>query len=289
MHTHVHNVLWRECGNVESESSLTAVSRDAEVAAAIVARRDGLLVVLSGAGMSQESGVPTFRDAQTGLWARYDPLELATLEAFRTHPARVFGWYVWRYQLVQRAQPNAGHYALAAMQRALDGAGAAGQSVLVVTQNVDGLHQRAGTTDVVELHGSLQSFRCLGAGHPYDATAIGEMAVPPDGEVDPPACPACGSPVRPGVVWFGEMLPQASLERAYRAARACAAMLVVGTSGVVYPAAALPEIALSRAIPVIEISPEPTALSPHVTLSWRATSGMALPLLERALAAPGGA
>jgi len=289
MHTGVHNGLWRGCGNVEVEGELTAGSREAELVAGLVAGHAGSLVVLTGAGMSQESGVPTFRDARTGLWARFDPMELATAQAFRAHASRVFGWYLWRCQLAQRAQPNTGHHALAGIQRAWSGPRASGRSLLLVTQNVDGLHQRAGMVDVVELHGSLRDFRCLDAGHPFDGALLRGLRVPADGMVEPPSCRVCGSPVRPGVVWFGEILPQERLERAYRAAGTCATMLVVGTSGVVYPAAALPEIALSLGIPVIEISPEPTALSPRASFTWRSTAAVALPQLEQALAASGGA
>ncbi len=239
------------------------------------------VVVLTGAGMSQESGVPTFRDAQTGLWARFDPMELATEEAFRRHPARVFGWYLWRYHLVRRVQPHAGHRALARLQH--EWGAVSRRAFLLVTQNVDGLHQRAGSADVVELHGSLGRFRCLDRGHPFDTARLVDLVVPDDGEVTPPACVECGSPVRPGVVWFGEQLPVPSLERAYDGARRCDLMLVVGTSGIVYPAAGLPEVAVRRGAPVIEISPQPTPLTPHVTLAWASTAAVALPQIQEAL------
>jgi NAD-dependent deacetylase len=244
----------------------------------------GSILVLTGAGMSQESGVPTFRDAQTGLWARYDPMELATEDAFRCYPERVFGWYLWRYRLVSRAEPNAGHKALARLQGGL--VHGEQTAFTVITQNVDGLHQRAGNKAVIELHGSLSRFRCLDRGHPFDPSGLADLATPEHGEVTPPPCDVCGSPVRPDVVWFGEVLPQEALEAAYACARSCDLVLVVGTSGVVYPAAGLPEVGLQRGIPVIEISPQPTSFTPHVTLSWASTAAIALPQLVTALRVP---
>ncbi len=262
---------------------VVSMSAEARHARELIAKA-GSILVLTGAGMSQESGVPTFRDAQTGLWARYDPMELATEDAFGRHPARVFGWYLWRYQLVSRAEPNAGHTALARLE---DGLVHGGPTVFtLVTQNVDGLHQRAGSRAVIELHGSLSRFRCLHRGHPFDPSRLADLAIPEHGEVAPPPCDVCGSPVRPAVVWFGEVLPQEALEAAHACARTCDLMLVVGTSGVVYPAAGLPEVGLHRGIPVIEVSPQPTAFTPHVTLSWASTAAVALPQLVTALRVP---
>ena len=235
------------------------------------------LVVVTGAGMSQDSGVPTFRDALTGLWSRYDPQELATETAFRRNPARVFGWYLGRWRQVRQAVPHAGHHALARMRSAFD-------ELLVATQNVDGLHLRAGSREVVELHGSLEAFRCLDGGHPYDADQLEDIAVPVTGEVEPPACRECGSPIRPGVVWFGEMLPALAVERAWSAAKACDAVLVVGTSAIVYPVAELPLIALRGQRPVIEINPERTPLSSEVHVWWSARAAIALPLLADRIA-----
>lgn len=260
-----------------------AVTEQARIAEGLFADATSVLV-LTGAGMSQESGVPTFRDAQTGLWARYDPTELATEEAFRRHPARVFGWYVWRYQVVSRARPHAGHAALSRLQRGLAPRGAG--AFTLVTQNVDGLHQRAGSTGVIELHGSLRTFRCVAHGHPFDPARLAQRVVPEDGEVPPPPCDECGSPIRPAVVWFGEMLPRNALEAAYACARQCDLMLVIGTSGVVYPAAGLQDVGVQRGIPVIEISPQPTPFTAHVTLSWASTAAVALPQLVTALRMP---
>lgn len=227
--------------------------------------------------MSQESGVPTFRDAQTGLWAEFDPMELATESAFRRNPRRVFGWYLWRYHLVRSAKPNAGHHALAHLDEYFP-------KLTVVTQNVDGFHQQAGSREIVELHGSLQRFRCTDWGHAFDTAVLDDLEVPEDGEVDPPQCAECGSMVRPDVVWFGETLPESAMAQAWHLVRECDAMLVVGTSAVVFPAAALPEVACRRGIPVLEITPEETPLTPQALVSWRTTAAVGMPLLERALA-----
>ncbi len=240
-------------------------------AAAVLSGAKSLLVV-TGAGMSHDSGVPTFRDAMTGLWARYDPQELATETAFRNNPARVFGWYLWRWHLVHGVQPHPGYYALVRLESIFE-------EFLIATQNVDGLHRRAGSTTVVELHGSLEAFRCLDRGHPYDSKNIAEMAAPTVEEVEPPRCPECDSAIRPGVVWFGESLPPLAVERAWSAVSRCDALIVVGTSALVYPAAELPEIALRRGIPVVEINPESTPLSQRATVSWPERAAVALPAL----------
>lgn len=228
-------------------------------------------VVVTGAGMSQESGVPTFRDARAGLWSRFHPSELATEAAYASDPARVFGWYLWRWQLARRAAPHPGYHALVRLEKAFD-------DLLVVTQNVDGLHRRAGTTSVVELHGSLDAFRCVDRGHPFDGAALDTVVTPDGAEVEPPSC-RCGSLIRPGVVWFGEVLPPAALERAWAALEACDVMLVVGTSALVYPAAGLVWTAIERGRVVIEVNPEPTPLSDRVSFSWRVRAGTGLPVL----------
>jgi NAD-dependent deacetylase len=241
-------------------------------AAAALAEARGV-VVSTGAGMSQESGIPTFRDAQTGLWARFDPAELATEAGFRAAPDRVWGWYAWRRARIAACAPHAGHRAVAELQRIIPG-------VTVVTQNIDGLHQRAGAGGVVELHGSIHTFRCLDAGHPFE----GELSLQEEeGEAPPPACPRCASPLRPGVVWFGEMLPPAAVERAWAAAEACGAMLVVGTSGTVWPAAELPHLARESGATVIEIGPEPAGITPVAHLHLRGRAGEVLPALVDAV------
>jgi NAD-dependent deacetylase len=229
------------------------------------------VAVLSGAGISAESGVPTFRDDKNGLWARFDPYELSSTEGWRDNPQRVWGWYLWRHYLVADVQPNAGHRAIAAWQ---DDA-----QVSVITQNVDDLHERAGSHSVHHLHGSLFEFRCARCGTRYSGAlpAMPEPAL----EVDPPVC-HCGGLIRPDIVWFGEQLPDEPWQHAVEATEAADVMVVVGTSAIVYPAAGLAELALSRGTAVIEVNPEVTPLSGSVTISMRETAGQALPgLLHR--------
>lgn len=251
-----------------------AVPSDAAAArVAGVVQAAGRVVVVTGAGMSAESGVPTFRDALTGLWERFDPEELATQQAFRRNPARVFGWYLSRLRGAQEVDPHPGYHALVELAHLRGG-------LPIVTQNVDGLHRRAGSDDVIELHGSLLAFRCLDGGHAYPidrVLAIEDPAI--DGLVDPPQCPACGDPVRPCVVWFGEMLPLDALERAWSLVAAANVVLVVGTSAMVYPAAELPAIAKAAGATVVEINPIPTPFTPHADVYWPARAGEALPQL----------
>lgn len=224
------------------------------------------MVALTGSGISAESGVPTFRDAQTGLWARYDPQQLATPEAFARDPELVWRWYAWRRGLVAGAIPNAGHEALARLERSVP-------AFSLLTQNVDGLHGEAGSESVVELHGNIRRSRC----------PLENVAVEPD-ETDhlPPLCPNCGSPVRPDVVWFGEALPAEALRAASEAARSCDLFLSVGTSGLVCPAASLPYEALESGATVVEVNPERTPLSPDAHYSLRGRAGEVLPGLVRA-------
>jgi NAD-dependent deacetylase len=251
-----------------------------------LARSARTVTVLSGAGMSAESGVPTFRDAGTGLWARWSPEELATPEAWDADPGLVWSWYLWRARQVRRLRPNAGHRAIA---RWADRA-----RVHVVTQNVDDLHERAGSVVLAHLHGSLFAFRCSGCGAPFPErllpglTAEARPEAPPapqepdreePGRERPPVCPSCGGAVRPAVVWFGEQLPEGAVERAAAAVAEAELVLVVGTSGLVQPAASLPLIAAGRGTPVVEINPEDTALTPHADRTVRAGAAEALPRL----------
>ncbi len=247
-------------------------------AAAILADAKNV-VVSTGAGMSRDSGVPTFRDAMTGLWARFDPHELANAQAFSSRPARVFGWYLWRWNLVNNATPHTGYKALVNLEKAFE-------QLLVVTQNVDGFHRRVGSRDVVELHGSLEAFRCFDNGHPYDSAGLKGLETGEDGEVDPPRCTICGSLIRPGVVWFGEMLPREPVERAWAAVGQCDALLVVGTSAVVYPAAELPSIALRRGCPVIDVNPDSTPITDDVDVWIPERAEVALPALADLLLSP---
>lgn len=234
-------------------------------------RRAHHVVALTGAGISAESGVPTFREAQTGLWARYDPTELATPEAFLRDPALVWRWYAWRRGLIAQASPNPGHRALAGFEDVFP-------KVTVLTQNVDGLHTQAGSTRVVELHGNIHRNLCFREGAP----------VPPGAERpgEPPTCPRCGDYVRPGVVWFGEMLPTAVLQAAHQAAAECEVFFSIGTSSVVEPAASLPLFARDKGALVVEINPAATPLTPHADLSLRGPAGHILPALLAALTTP---
>jgi len=226
------------------------------------------IAVLTGAGVSAESGVPTFRDALTGIWAQFDPMELATPAAFARNPKRVWDWYAMRRAMIDRVTPNAGHHALAAMARYVP-------HFVLVTQNVDGLHQRAGSSDVIELHGNIARVKCAQDGVPvttWPDAAAGE----------PPRCPACGGFLRPDVVWFDEPLPAGALKRAEDAARRCNLLLVIGTSAEVYPAAALPAVARSAGALVVEINPNATALTPQTDFALRGASGVVLPALVAA-------
>lgn len=229
------------------------------------------IAVFSGAGISAESGVPTFRDDETGLWAKYDPYEISSTDGWQQHPERVWAWYLWRHHLVKGVQPNAGHHAVAQWQDYAD--------VTVITQNVDDLHERAGSRTVHHLHGSLAEFWCDTCGSRYHGP-LPDMAEPKL-EKAPPQC-ECGGLIRPGIVWFGEQLPDEQWQAGVHAVGTADLVVVVGTSGLVYPAAALPEIALANGATVIEVNPEPTPMSDSVTVSIRESAATALPtLLQR--------
>ena len=225
------------------------------------------IAVLTGAGISAESGVPTFREAQTGLWAQYDPLELATPEAFRRNPKLVWQWYEWRRGLVSKAQPNPGHLALAQLELKVE-------RFTLITQNVDGLHQRAGSRNVVELHGNINRTKC------FDEEVVIESWE--ETGAAPPRCPRCGGLLRPDVVWFGEMLPQRALALAVETASWCDVFFSIGASALVQPAASLPYTALERGAVVIEINPDETPLTAGATYALRGPAGVALPALLRA-------
>ena len=211
--------------------------------------------------------MPTFREAQTGLWARYDPLELATPEAFVRDPELVWRWYQWRRELVANATPNAGHQALAELASLVP-------RLTLVTQNVDGMHQRAGSPDVIEFHGNIFINRCFADGR--------IVTVEGDGGV--PTCPDCGAHVRPGVVWFGEAIPEDALHAAFAAARDCNVFLSVGTSALVYPAAGLGDVAREAGAVTIEVNPSSTGQSDTYTASLRGNAGDVLPKLVESLA-----
>jgi NAD-dependent deacetylase len=222
------------------------------------------VLALTGAGISAESGVPTFRDAQTGLWAKYRAEELATPEAFEKNPRLVWEWYSWRRELVGKAEPNAGHHALVTLEQRYD-------DFTLVTQNVDGLHERAGSRNVVELHGNIARTLCFA-----ERTLVATYT--DDGSV-PPRCPRCGAPLRPGVVWFGEALPAEALASAHQVAQSCDVALSIGTSSLVEPAASLPLLAKARGAYLIEINPTATPLTPHANLVLAGPAGQILPEL----------
>lgn len=234
-----------------------------EARAALSAARN--VAVLTGAGISAESGIPTFRDAQTGHWARFKPEDLASPEAYWRDPALVWEWYAGRYRDVMKAQPNEGHRLLAELERQK------GDGFFLATQNVDGLHARAGSTRLVELHGNLTSGRDEKTGEIFALAA-------PDTLQTPPVSPN-GNRMRPNVVWFGEYLPEDALEAAADAFAAADVALVIGTSGVVYPAAGLAFETLKRGGVVIEINPTPTELTPQMSFSLRETASKGLALL----------
>ena len=223
------------------------------------------VTVLTGAGMSAESGVPTFREAQTGLWSKFDPKELATPDAFQRNPTLVWEWYLWRRQIVANAKPHAGHYVLAELQKRVS-------KFTLVTQNVDSLHQIAGSTDVLELHGNITRARCTKDGRTIPVDAAGDEV--------PPRCPHCGAMLRPDVVWFTEPLPAHALAAADKAARECDLFLSIGTSGSVYPAAQLPYQAKDAGADVFIINKDASA-NPHTPgISFiEAEAGIVLPEL----------
>lgn len=225
------------------------------------------VAVLTGAGISAESGVPTFRDAQTGLWAAYNPEELATPQAFRQNPRLVWEWYAWRRELVSAAKPNPGHYALAELEQKIPG-------FTLITQNVDGLHSRAGSRKIIELHGNIFRTICFDDGQVVEAWA--------DTGHIPPRCPRCGGLLRPNVVWFGETLPRPALQAAFNAAEQCNIFFSIGTSSLIQPAASLPLVAAEHGATLVEINPNPTPLTARMSYVLPGPAGQVLPaLLEK--------
>lgn len=201
------------------------------------------VAILTGAGISAESGLPTFRDPLTGFWSKFRPEDLATPEAFQRDPGLVWKWYVERRAMARAARPNAGHLAIARLRTLVP-------KVTTITQNVDGLHQAAGSVDILELHGNIHATRCFDRDHAMMVTAEDESSG------NHPVCELCGSFARPGVVWFGENLPETAFAQAVDAARKCDVMLVVGTSGVVQPAASLGSVAQKQGATVAVINPD---------------------------------
>jgi NAD-dependent deacetylase len=230
--------------------------------------RASRICVLSGAGMSAESGIATFRDALTGLWSRFDPAQLASEEGFRADPQLVWDWYAERREKVRAAQPNAGHLALGAFARRRPGV------LTVVSQNADDLHQRAGNQDTIRLHGDILADRWFG---PCRRVPACDPAWAMPGR--PPRCAECGNLVRPGVVWFGELLPPGAMDAADRAARAAQVMLVVGTSGAVWPAAGLAATARRGGAFVAIVNPQASEIDGEAHLLVPGTAADVLPRL----------
>ena len=225
------------------------------------------LVVTTGAGMSKESGIPTFRDAPSALWENFDPMDLATREGFLRDPALVWRWYGDRRRMISQARPHAGHVAIAEMETMFP-------SFLLITQNIDNLHRDAASRELIEMHGNIFRFKCFDRDHIIERL--------PETDDEPPRC-ECGSHIRPDVVWFGEALDARDVDRAYAALEQCEAILVVGTSGIVAPVSGFPAVAKSAGAVVIEINPEETPITPLADIFIRAAAGAALPLLVTAL------
>lgn len=228
------------------------------------------VTVLTGAGMSAESGIPTFRD-EGGLWDRFKPEELANVRAFLRNPELVQKWYEHRRIVSQETEPNAGHVALAELETLVD-------DFTLVTQNVDNLHRRAGSRNVVELHGNITRSYCFDCERP-----IGEAVMRPIADGEPAVCPDCGGLIRPDVVWFGEMLPEGMMERAYAAAERADVMLTIGTSAVVYPAAGIPVRARKAGAYVVEVNVERSAIADAVDEVVIGRAGEVLPRLVEAV------
>lgn len=241
------------------------ISFDSELIEKLRATR--YVAVLTGAGVSAESGIPTFRDAQTGLWARYRSEELATPQAFERNPRLVWEWYAWRRSLVAQAQPNPAHYALAALASLVP-------RLTLITQNVDGLHQRAGSPELIELHGNIARVKCF-----REDTIVDRWEDTTD---LPPRCQHCGAYLRPDVVWFGEALPVDALEQAWEAAKSCDLFLSIGTSGLVEPAASLPRVALGHGATVVVINLDVSNRNDPPLYNINGRAGQLLPALLQA-------
>jgi len=233
-------------------------------------RGAGRVVVLTGSGISAESGIPTFREAQSGLWSRYDPQELATPQAFKRNPKLVWEWYAWRREMVSTARPNPGHAALAELESILL---LRSKRFTLITQNVDGLHQRAGSRNVVEIHGNLMRTKCAQEGRVITSWQ--------DTGDSPPHCPNCGGFLRPDVVWFGENLSTQTQSDAQEAAQDCDAFFSIGTSSLIEPAASLPYIAQNNNAIVIEINPNRTPLTASADVVFPYLAGEFLPNFVR--------
>lgn len=251
----------------------------------------GSCAVLTGAGVSAESGVPTFRDAQTGLWSRFNLQELATPEGFRANPGRVLEWYKYRRDIIRKAEPNPAHYALARLE------GLFQENFWLVTQNIDGLHARAGSRNIIELHGNIFGNKCFECGVHVELAeesvsyeyvsgyaSLGTQKT----EGVPPNCPHCGGYIRPDVVWFNEPLPEERINKSMEYASRCGAFFVVGTSAAVYPAAHLPMAAKRGGACVVEINTDTTPVTDYADFTLLGRAGEILPELVERLEKLGG-
>ena len=219
----------------------------------------------TGAGISAESGIPTFR-GQEGLWKQYRAEELATPTAFAQNPELVWEFYDWRRGIIAQKKPNPGHQVLASWESIFP-------SFSLITQNIDGFHQKAGSTKILELHGNIWKVRCTEEGTVTENHEVPLKKIPP-------LCPDCGALLRPHVVWFGESLSSVVLNNAFQQSASCEVMFVVGTSAVVQPAASLPLAAAERGAKVVEVNPDPTPLTPYADFSFRGKSGEILSLID---------
>ena len=226
------------------------------------------IVVLTGSGISAESGIPTFR-GKDGLWKRFRAEELATPHAFSRDPKLVWEWYNWRREIIASKEPNPAHKVLASWEEKFP-------EFHLITQNIDGLHQKAGSKKVIELHGNIWEVRCTKKGTIFENREVPLKQIPPK-------CPSCGALLRPNVVWFGESLDQATLNRAVELSTNCDIMFVIGTSVIVQPAASLPYFALREGALIVEINIEETLLTPHVNYFLKGKAGEILPKLNEKL------
>jgi NAD-dependent deacetylase len=267
-----------------------------EIARILAENREENIFALSGAGLSAESGIPTFRGGKDGLWNLYNPTELASFEAFKEDPLRVWKWYLWRMHLIAHSKPNAGHKALVELERLLP-------NFWHITQNVDGLHRIAGQKKFLELHGNIWEGHCRYCGQRYNEMEFSLIFPYADRDYlkklseeefkreilegltleKLPRCRFCGNLIGPGVVWFGEPLPEHVLDKAFEIAHTSKICFSVGTSAVVYPAATLPEVCKRRGGVLIEINPQETPLSSIADFVLRESAASALPKIAKAL------
>ncbi|MBC3450856.1 NAD-dependent deacylase [Pseudomonas mosselii] len=242
--------------------------------AAEALRRSKRVVFFTGAGISADSGIPTFRDKLTGLWEKHDPQRLETADAFRENPALVWGWYLWRRLQVSSAEPNSAHLSISKLAHA-------GWEVSVITQNIDDLHERAGFQDVVHLHGSLMGVKCFACHRPVELNPE-QVEISEEGQlVEPPRCARCNGRLRPGIVWFKENLPDDAWRSAVQLVRRCDLLISVGTSGVVMPAASIPDMALAAGASVIHVNLEDVGLEGANEIMVIGRAEVVLPALLR--------